>query len=460
MKNISFNLIVTILAIVHAIAFYVIHGNYTFGIFSLMAYLIVNYLYIKNQSNYSIVSFEFFFFISFFLACIVFPVLPLEETELYWVSKIFGEMQDGAKWRFLNLALAGYYVYMLGLVLPKVRTSNREKVKDLDISDSFLTVSNILTLLLIIYFFYAGGMHLMNRYTGEVEYFEKFGGVLSYITILYTISSAVVAIKWGQSRNHSLSMLFSSKNSLFVFNSILILPILLLSGYRSQFLQLFIPLLYLYVFFINKISNKKLILIFAVGFVMMILIGMTRGGDKASGGHDIVYYIRDFIIEDAAGVWLVDYTDAKGPTGGSNAILQMVSFIPFMGGFLESIIGAQNIALPSSRMFTYAYDTNGSGLGTNIIGDLYYTFGFVGVIFFMFLLGYIICKLTYHGGIYSLVCYLLLIGNSVFATRVEYFYMVRKLGFSIIIILLITMVAGKPKYRKMFTQTNGILQTK
>lgn len=448
MNKMTFNLIVVILAIVHASAFFTIHGNYVFGTFSLLAYLFVNYLYLRRQQNNSIISFEFFFFISFFLACVVFPVLPLEETELYWVSKIFGEMQEGVKWRFLNLALMGYYVYMLGLILPKVRTSNRDKIYELNISDSFLTVSNILTLLLIIYFFYAGGMHLMNRYTGEVEYFEKFGGVLSYITILYTISSAVVAIKWGQGRNHSLSGVFSSKNSLFVFNSILILPILLLSGYRSQFLQLFIPLMYLYVLFINKINNKKLILIFVIGFVVMILIGMTRGGDKASGGHDIVYYIRDFIIEDAAGVWLVDYTDAKGPTGGSNAILQMVSFVPFLGGILEGIIGAQNIALPSSRLFTYAYDTNGSGLGTNIIGDLYYTYGFVGVLFFMFLLGYIIRKLTYHGGIYSLVCYLLLIGNSVFATRVEYFYMVRKLGFSLIIIFIITMIAGRPSYKK------------
>lgn len=450
MRKISFNLLIIVLAIVHAIAFYLNYGNYAFGLFSMISYLFVNYLYLKKQSNYSIISFEFFFFISFFLSCIVFPVLPLEETELYWVSKIFGEIQDGAKWRFLNLSLIGYYVYMLGLVLPKVQTINRNRIKEIYISNSFLTVSNILTLLLILYFFYSGGMLLMNRYSGDDSGFEKYGGILSYITMMYTISSAVVAIKWGQSSSQSLSLLFS-KNALFVFNSILILPILLLSGYRSQFLQLFIPLLYLYVFFINKVSNKKMFLLFAMGFVLMMLIGITRGGDKASGGHDIAYYIRDFIIEDAAGIWLVDYTDAKGPTGGSNAILQMVSFIPFMGGFVESIIGAQNIALPSSRMFTYEYDTSGGGLGTNIIGDLYYTFGFVGVIFFMFLLGYLIRKLSYHGGIYSLVFYLLLIGNSVFATRVEYFYMVRTIGFSLIIVFLITLIAGRPQYTKGVT---------
>ena len=343
MKKLPLTIVVLSLAVLHIVAFFVIHGNYAFGIFSVLAYLYVNYLYMKKQLKYSIVSFEFFFFVSFFLSCIVFPILPLEETELYWVSKIFGELSEGVKWRFLNLSLAGYYVYMIGLLTAKTKTEDREKVRELIVNDSFLSVSNVLTLLFIIYFYISGGMHLMNRYTGEVGYFTKYGGILSFITFFYTISSAVVAIKIGQSRHPSLSLLLSSKNTLFVVNSFLILPILLLSGYRSQFLQLVIPLLYLYVFFINRIDNKKMFLLFAIGFVVMILIGMTRGGDKATGGHDIVYYIRDFMIEDAAGVWLVDYTDANGPTGGSNAILQMVSFIPFLGRFNLSLLSCTNL---------------------------------------------------------------------------------------------------------------------
>ena len=449
MKNISFKFLVVGLVILYSVAFSLHLGNYAFGIFSVLTYLLVNYIYIRRKTSYSFVSFELFFFLSFFLACIAFPLLDLENTEFYWVTRIFGEIQDAAKWRFLNLALVGYYAYMIGILVAKVKSSDREIIKALQLNDMFLTISNLLTLMFIAIFFIQGGMNLMNRYTSDDhESFEKYGSMLFYITLMYTISAATIAIKAGQHKQAFILYLFSPKNLLFTLNSILILPIFLLSGYRSQFLQLAIPLLYLYVFFKKKISNKRLATLFVIGFGLMMLIGMTRGGGAATSGHDIVYYLRDFIIEDAAGVWLVEYTDLNGPTGGSNAILQMVSFIPFLGGILEDIIGLENITLPSSRIFTYAYKTDGTGLGTNIIGDLYYTFGFAGVIIFMFLLGFLIRKLSCHGGIYSLVCFLLMLGNSVFSVRVEFFYIVRSLGFSLIIIWLITQIAGSPKYKK------------
>ena len=452
MRNTNLLIIVIILTIAHAIAFSSHYGNYTLGVITLVEYLFVNILYLKQKGKFSVVSFEFFFFISFFLACIIFPVLPLENAEMYWVSVIAGELSDTSRWRFLNLSMMGYNMYLLGLLIPHRRIITNDNIRYLNISNNLLQACNLLTFVFILFFYYRGGMHLLNRYTGELGYFTQYGGILFYITILYTMCAMLCGIKLGQYENPSIRYLFSGKYLLFTINSFLIIPLILLSGYRSQLLQLLLPILYLYNVFIKKISNKQLVMLVLIGFVAMIGLGITRtGGNVQEKGHDIMFYLRDFLLEDIAGIWLVDYTDLNGPTGGSNAVIQMFSFIPFLGGFLESIIGTDNIALASSRLFTFSYDTNGTGLGTNIIGDMYYTFGFIGVLFFMFILGYIITKLSNYKGIYGLLCYLLLMGNSIFATRVEYFYIVRTLGFALIILFIMTIIAGKPKYMKGVT---------
>lgn len=447
MKKPFFIFIVTLLSIAHAVAFFMNYGDYIAGVISLVLFLLINYQYFKIQVNFSIVSFEFFFFISFFLSSVIFPVLPLEESDLFWVSKIMGEINSTVKWRFFNLALMGYYVYLLGLTLPKRNPLAKEKVRELSISKNLIFLSNTATLLAIVYFFYKGGIHLLDRYTGGVEYFLEFGGALSFVTFLFTISTMLVVLDISKANKPTWRSFFNSKYNFYVINSLLILPLLLLSGYRSQLMQLVFPIVYLYILCVNKISNKTLLLYIVIGFVLMIGMGIVRGdGVLGDGGRDMVYYLRDFMIEDVAGIWLVEYTDIHGSTGGSNAFLQMFSFIPFLGGFLKDTFGADNFAEASSLLFTYSYDTKGTGLGTNIIGDLYYTFGAGGVVICMFLLGFLINKLSQHKGIYSLLCFLLLLGNSVFATRVEFFYMVRKIGFSLIILWIMVQVSGKPRY--------------
>lgn len=446
MNNNPLKIVTIFLVIIHSFFFFLSYGNYSTGVVSLLFYLLMNIWYFRAKENFSLVSYEFFFFISFFLSCIVFPLLPLDDSEVFWITKIAGDLSDTSKWRFFNLSLVGYYSYLLCLQVTRASNNNLDRVRSMYLSDDFVTIANILALLSIVYFYIKGGFNVLKRYTGEESYFLEYGSALAYITMFYTVGSVAVVRKISHYSKVNFSSFLSTKNSLFLLNSFLILPILLLSGYRSLFMQLVLPLIYLYILFIKKINNKQLLFLFAIGFLAMLMVGILRVGEKANSGHDIVYFLRDFAMEDVAGIWLVDYTDRNGPTGGSNALLSIVSFIPFLGGLLQSILGESYFALSSSLFFTFSFDTNGSGLGTNIIGDLYYTFGYSGVVLMMGFLGFFVKKMSYHGSIYSLVCYALLIGNSVFSTRVEFFSLVRTLGFSVIIVWIYTMICGAPRY--------------
>ena len=222
---------------------------------------------------------------------------------------------------------------------------------------------------------------------------------------------------------------------------------MILSGYRSQAIQLLFPAVMMYVTYIKPIPLKRLIVLMPMGVALMIVIGFTRIGESVSlSGTDSTEYFRDYLMEGAGGVWLLEYTEQNGPTWGSNAILQIVSFIPFAQSLLVAMFGKDAFTESSSIMFTNSFRDDGTGLGTNMVGDLYYTFGIVGIIVCMYLLGWALRKVLKPQGLYQLLILLLLVGNSVFSTRVEFFYLFRSLGFAVIFLYLIQTLTSKKHY--------------
>ena len=221
----------------------------------------------------------------------------------------------------------------------------------------------------------------------------------------------------------------------------------MISGYGSQAIQLLFPVAMMYVTYIKPIPLKRLIVLMSFGVALMIVIGFTRIGESVSlSGTDSTEYFRDYLMEGAGGVWLLEYTEQNGPTWGSNAILQMVSFIPFAQSVLVAMFGKDAFTESSSMMFTNAFRDDGTGLGTNMIGDLYYTFGIIGIIVCMYLLGWALRKVLTPKGLYQLLILLLLVGNSVFSTRVEFFYLFRSLGFAVIFLFVMLSITSSKRY--------------
>ena len=240
---------------------------------------------------------------------------------------------------------------------------------------------------------------------------------------------------------------YKGLSSQYKYSAIFLIGLMLISGYRSQAIQLLFPIVMMYVKYIKPVPLKRLLFFMFAGVFLMIIIGFTRSGENiSSSGFDTADYFRDYLMEGAAGVWLMEHTDMKGPTWGLNAILQIISFIPFAQSLLVSLLGKSFFAESSSRVFTDAFRDDGVGLGTNMIGDLYYTFGIWGVIICMYLLGRVLKKVSNPRNIYHLLVLLLLVGNSVFSTRVEFFYIIRTIGFSVIFLFIILSLTSTKQY--------------
>ena len=180
--------------------------------------------------------------------------------------------------------------------------------------------------------------------------------------------------------------------------------------------------------------------ILIAGLVVMVVIGMTRSGGDVESNVTTLYYFRDFNAANASLGFFVDEVSRNGITGGSNYIPQTLSIVPFLQSIVGSFVDFNNFALSSSRYYTGVFDTE-SGLGTNIIGDIYYTFGLIGVIFIMFIMGRFCSYLSNRKNKYIFLMYLIFTGNSIFAARVELLYVVRLLTWGCIILFAITIVA-------------------
>lgn len=82
-------------------------------------------------------------------------------------------------------------------------------------------------------------------------------------------------------------------------------------------------------------------------------------------------------------------------------------------------------------------DSTQGGLGTALIGDIYYSFGIIGVVVLMFLIGLLVNKLSRtHNSPYAMALLIVLAGNALFSPRVEYCYILRSLSYTIIFYIL------------------------
>jgi hypothetical protein len=145
---------------------------------------------------------------------------------------------------------------------------------------------------------------------------------------------------------------------------------------------------------------------------------------------------------------------------GKNVLLPILSVVPFLQSSFMIFFNFTPVPT-SSEVFTTTI--NGvnytSGLGTHIIGDLYYTFGLPGVVLLMLILGITISLLTNKvlikgkQSMYSLIALSFLVGNSVYSVRVEYFFILRLISLTLIVFccidLLTRMLFPVPRERSV-----------
>lgn len=129
---------------------------------------------------------------------------------------------------------------------------------------------------------------------------------------------------------------------------------------------------------------------------LKVLDNMNRLSENYSGS---IYLAMTYELEKSYLSYneLLRYTDEKGCEYGKSWVLQALSAVfPLSGNVVKKVFGLVDEELVSSVALSELVSKShyGAGMGSSIVGDIYYNFGRWGIILFMGLLGYFVKIIT------------------------------------------------------------------
>ena len=146
---------------------------------------------------------------------------------------------------------------------------------------------------------------------------------------------------------------------------------------------------------------------------------------------------------------MVNDVDDNGYTIGENMLGGVVGIVPFLTSALDLDMNRLSSAELLTKESHYNLKTPESaqvGLGTTIIADIYLSFGVLGVIILMFILGRIITRIqlnTLMLDYYSVIVYSAFLANSVFVARASFTHPVRYIVLSLIVAIITRNISNK-----------------
>ena len=238
---------------------------------------------------------------------------------------------------------------------------------------------------------------------------------------------------------------FYKANSLFVWLLLIYMIVMLICGSRGFTLRIALMFLFFYSSYYRRINYKLILPLFFIGASIMFYIGSVRGEGNGrrlemEGVPTILNVGQDLVINNRSQYVLMEYADKKGYTYGRTNIMDILSVIPFAQTTFLHITGMSLSNISSANLVTDHFfsqsDRTSFGLGTNMVGDIYVSFGAVGVMLLFWGLGYFISRNYCQGinGNYSaMLIYAMIFINCIVMTRAGFFCFLRPMIWSLIV---------------------------
>jgi oligosaccharide repeat unit polymerase len=248
---------------------------------------------------------------------------------------------------------------------------------------------------------------------------------------------------------------FYQKQKFIFYIAIGIYVILFLSiGDRGPALYLLTLLFGLYTFYIKKISLRYIFIFCFSGLILMHIIGkgrmkserdvgIIRGGieraQSESANKSILLNSTESFVVNTRNLYVgLEHVEKEGLNWGQTSLLSsVVSVIPFAQSTLENYTDL-DIETSADFFTTLEFGKNRSyGLGTNLVADVYISFGFLGCIILFFLFGFLIefsrKRIILKNGMYSNIIYFTLLSYSIYYPRTGLFMPLKYLVWSLLI---------------------------
>lgn len=295
-------------------------------------------------------------------------------------------------------------------------------------------------------------------------------GAASFTTILQTVLTLALIINIISDTSSQKKITSFLKNNIIIcicYGLGIILPIII--GDRTMPIYLMSVMAASYILLYKKIELTKILLGASLVAILMYAVGQTRNSDSAlryvgaSGAastitnaltdtEDMTDTFQDFLPASNCLYLFSNWRDTHQDElfyPGKIFILPF-SPIPFLPSFLTSAFYGKSSLneVLSADLSTGWYkrvvaNLNG-GIGTHVVGDIYVSWGMLGVVVIFFLFGYFIAagQLLAQRNIYWCIAYITYIGQAMYIARGTLYFCYRHCVMQIFLLFIICVLCG------------------
>lgn len=418
--------------------------------------------------------FELLFFITFIFATFPYPAFLYQNIP----HPMFRNLQDSTVIKALFLATAGLLSYIIGASighpwarLPLNQALNVNRNYNFT---QFARVINLVSSFFILMFFLQGGYVMIYTYSDGFTNSLTLAILFQFARIFVFISTVAEFARLNTLSVKTSDKFFRTINLHYLINILVFTLFLLISGDRGIFLELFLPIVLLFQELIKRI-NFRIIGGLAIGlFIVLVIIKDIRsehGGVLSLDARnmtfnlELVNCIEDFLPASATLYILVDYSDFVGHSFGKQMLPKILGMIPFAQSTISYLLDIDFLSSDYASTPVIAtqqvYEDSRSGLGTHLIADVYYSWGWAGVIAVSCIFGLIVAHIDKHiyfvkklrFGYLFLFVYLFCI--SIYIVRAEIGYPLQTLGFSLIVIWIMSKIVPFNHQKNDYSQQSS-----
>lgn len=426
--------------------------------------------FIRRSLHGNYLNFHLLFFISFFFVNFAYPVF-IYPTDPFHFSVFGFPFNHDIISKSTALALLGASAYILGGAWMQAR-----KIASLPRSEDecewLAKINRILTpaayLSVVLFLAVVGRGFFQGLF---MSYNEGANHLLIGFQTLFVLALILSFLARQNSfKGTLLDFLGQYSKTTLVFIGLTVM-IFFYVGDRGPALQILFVLGALYSLYVKAIRFKLFLAASLLGMFVLTFISYARSADPGYGKSQtslvdyfargkeqmqldsIVDLGRDLIVNNRNLYFAVDYADRNGVNYGKTMIVPIISVIPGAGSLSKSLFHIDVSRMTSGRMITDLTfgERAGYGLGNAIIGDIYMSWGVIGVIVFMIVFGYINTKFQIYAmatnNLYYVVAYVISISYAVYYARSSYFIALRAILWPILIVMFLRLVF--PQKREM-----------
>lgn len=362
-------------------------------------------------------------------------------------------------------AMSLFYVGWIN-AYSKRKTIEHSGRCNIKVNKKIVSVLNVLSVLVTLLYIYQFAIFLRV----STIYDNDIGLGFTYTLIQSILSSAlVVSIVYNNNNGVKSFSSFATSNSILLTCYLVIIITSIFIGDRTMPIYLSLCVLGSYIYYIKKIRFLTQWILILSAAAVMITIGKTRTTDSnfregglgtigsitvetISSAENAVDLFSDFMPATSALYACVDWRESNNNKLFYPWKILKTPFapLPYVPTLLSRLMfGVENSETSSATLTSHHFSSRvtdiSGGLGTHGVGDIYVSWGVVGIIIFFYLFGVILgtSQRRLYDNIYWSVTYIALLSNALYIPRASILDNYRAIMFEFFFIWLAGQLAGK-----------------